>query len=86
MSVKQTDLSEGWLIFDEMKLQKKFIFKSYLKNVSFLNAIAWQANRLNHHPDMEISYNTLVVNITTHDTGGLTEKDFLLAKAIDQLE
>jgi 4a-hydroxytetrahydrobiopterin dehydratase len=74
-------------ILDEKKgvLTKTFHFKSYLKNISFVNAIAWAANKENHHPDLYVIYNQCVVNITTHDAGGLTEKDFKLAKAIEEL-
>lgn len=66
-------------------LEKSYSFKSYLKNIAFVNAIAWQANRLNHHPDLEIKFNLCVVRITTHDQSQLTDKDIELAKAIDQL-
>ena len=54
--------------------------------MSFVNAAAWEANRIMHHPDMEVSFNKCVINITTHDEGNtLTEKDFQLAKNIDAL-
>lgn len=66
-------------------LVKTFNFKSYLKNIGFVNAVAWIANKLNHHPDLEVSYNKCIVKITTHDENGISEKDFELATQIDQL-
>lgn len=80
------DLSEGWLIENDSHLKKEFVFKSYLKTISFVNAIAWAANNVNHHPDLEVSFGKCVVRITTHDSNNsLTEKDMLLAKEIDRL-
>lgn len=80
-------LSEGWEYVEELgTLRKEFGFKGYLKTISFVNAIAWQANSLMHHPDLEVSFNKCLVKITTHDSGNtITEKDFALAEAIDQL-
>ena len=78
-------LGEGWSI-DNNILRKEFVFKGFLKTMSFVNAVAWEANRYMHHPDMEVSFNKCVINLTTHDEGNsLTEKDFELAKAIDNL-
>ncbi len=82
-----SDLSNGWTIENQSMLRKEFVFKSYLKTISFVNAIAWEANVQNHHPDLEVSFGKCVVKITTHDNGNtLSEKDFLLAKAIDRLQ
>ena len=81
------DLAQGWVIENGTHLKKDFNFKSYLKTISFVNAIAWEANVQNHHPDLEVSFGKCVVKITTHDNGNtLSEKDFLLAKAIDRLQ
>jgi 4a-hydroxytetrahydrobiopterin dehydratase len=66
-------------------LIKAFSFKSYSKNISFVNAIAWIANKLNHHPDLEVTFNKCVVKITTHDENGITQKDFELARGIESL-
>lgn len=80
-----TKLGEGWEINDNM-LSKTFTFKSYLKTMSFVNAVAWLANKVVHHPDMHVSYGKVVISMTTHDAGNsLTEKDFQLAKLISEL-
>jgi 4a-hydroxytetrahydrobiopterin dehydratase len=77
---------KGWSYNGEKKsLEKTFEFKSYLKNIGFVNAVAWIANRLNHHPDLEVSFNKCLVKITTHDAGGISLKDFSLAREIDLL-
>jgi len=75
-----------WSYDDSSKsLIKTFQFKSYLKNIGFVNAVAWIANKMNHHPDLEVSFNKCVVKITTHDENGISEKDFELASQIDLL-
>jgi 4a-hydroxytetrahydrobiopterin dehydratase len=80
-----TTLNEGWEIEDGI-LRKAFEFKGFLKTMSFVNAVAWQANKIMHHPDMQVSFSCCVINITTHDEGNiLTGKDFELARSIDQL-
>lgn len=77
---------KGWSYNSEKKsLEKTFEFKSYLKNIGFVNAVAWIANRSNHHPDLEVSFNKCLVRITTHDAGRISLKDFSLAQEIDSL-
>ena len=80
------EISNEWEKIEDTKLRRTFEFKGFLKTMSFVNAVAWEANRIMHHPDMEVSFNKCVINITTHDAGNtLTEKDYQLAQAIDQL-
>lgn len=80
------ELNSDWKNIDDKKLSRKFEFKGFLKTMSFVNAVAWEANRQMHHPDMEVTFNTCTINITTHDEGNvLTEKDYKLASSIDSL-
>ena len=80
------DIHEDWNVDEGKKLTRKFEFKGFLKTMSFVNAVAWEANRQMHHPDMEVTFNTCTINITTHDEGNtLTDKDYKLAQAIDRL-
>lgn len=75
----------GWEI-KENHLQKTFEFKTFLKTMSFVNAVAWIANQLNHHPEMIINFNKCVIRITTHDANNsITDKDYVLAEAIEKL-
>jgi 4a-hydroxytetrahydrobiopterin dehydratase len=79
-------LDKSWEIVEGKKLTKTFEFKGFLKTMSFVNAVAWEANRVMHHPDMEVSFSRCVIHITTHDEGNvLTEKDVELAQRIDAL-
>ena len=83
---KLAEIGENQEVVDGTKLRRVFEFKGFLKTMSFVNAVAWVANKQMHHPDMEVSFNKCVINITTHDEGNsLTEKDFKLAKAIAEL-
>jgi 4a-hydroxytetrahydrobiopterin dehydratase len=60
---------------------------SFLAAVGFINAVAICAEVADHHPDMQIfSWNKVKINISTHDKGGLTEKDFALAAKIDAIQ
>jgi len=80
------EISKEWEVIEERKLRRVFEFKGFLKTMSFVNAVAWEANKLMHHPDMEVSFNKCVINITTHDSGNtLTDKDYKLAAAIESL-
>ncbi len=86
LNAQLKQLDPEWEIIEEKKLRRTFSFKGFLKTMSFVNAVAWQANRLMHHPDMEVSFNKCTINITTHDEGNtLTAKDFQLAKVLDEL-
>lgn len=53
--------------------------------IAFVNKLVAPSEAAGHHPDIEISYNKVTVNLTTHDAGGLTEKDFALAQEISAL-
>lgn len=78
-------ISDKWVVTEKC-LERTFEFKTYTKTMSFVNAVAWVANKQNHHPDMLVSYNRCVVKITTHDEGNkVTDKDYLLAAAVDLL-
>lgn len=67
-------------------LEKTFEFKSFLKTISFVNAVAWVANQHNHHPQIVIDFNKCTIRTTTHDAGNtITDKDYELAEAIENL-
>lgn len=67
------------------KLVKEFDRGDFKGAVAFLNAILPVAEAANHHPDVEISWKTVTVTLTTHSEGGVTEKDRALADRIDGL-
>ena len=66
-------------------LTKTFRFKGFLPGVELVNRIAAIAEEEGHHPDLNLSYGSLTVDLTTHAAGGLTDNDFILAAKIDQL-
>jgi len=66
-------------------IQRDFQFKGFNKTMSFVNAVAWIANREMHHPDLEVGYAHCRVTLTTHAIGGLSDNDFIVAAKIDRL-
>lgn len=74
----------GWSR-DVSWIEKKYDFKNFLRAMLFVNAVAYVAESLNHHPDIIIHYHTVTVRTWTHATGGLTRYDFALAAEIDAL-
>lgn len=74
----------GWS-YQGKELQKKFTFKSFLSSIEFVNKIAAAAESAGHHPDITINYNVVGISLSTHSEGGVTEKDFDLARKIDQI-
>jgi len=74
----------GWELA-EGKIKKTFKFKDFSAAKHFLDRIAEVAEEQGHHPRLTIDYNKLIVTLTTHAAGGLTENDFIMARIIDEL-
>lgn len=74
----------GWII-EKSKLLTERKFKDFIQAIEFVNKLVDPAEAAGHHPDIEISYNKVKIFLTTHDAGGLTQKDFELAKVISQI-
>ena len=66
-------------------IRKAFEGGDFKDSIDFVNRLTPVAEEMNHHPDLEVSWNTVKVSITTHSEGGLTENDFELASRIDAL-
>jgi 4a-hydroxytetrahydrobiopterin dehydratase len=62
-----------------------FKFKTFSEAFAFMTRVALAAERAGHHPDWSNSYNTVTIRLSTHDAGGLSDKDIALAEAIDKL-
>ena len=75
---------EGWTV-EGKKLHVTRKFKDFVEAIAFVNKMVEPAEAAGHHPDLEISYNKVQVALTTHDAGGLTSKDFELARIISTL-
>lgn len=70
---------------DQAQLRKEFIFVDFVQAFGFMSQVALLAERMNHHPNWSNAYNRVDIALTTHSAGGLTEKDFLLARQIEAL-
>lgn len=70
---------------DGHALTRTFKFKDYYRTMSFVNALAYMANREDHHPDLAVHYDRCVVRYSTHDVGGLSENDFICAARADAM-
>jgi len=76
----------GWhLSSDRVAIEKQFRFASFTEAFDFMSRVALAAERLNHHPDWSNVYNRVEVRLTTHDVGGLTDRDFALAQTMDKV-
>jgi 4a-hydroxytetrahydrobiopterin dehydratase len=64
---------------------RTFEFKDFPAAIQFVNAVARQAEQAGHHPDIDIRWNKVTLLLTTHDAGGLTRKDFDLARRCEGL-
>ena len=80
----QLNLIPDWEYNDEF-LQRNFKFDSFKKTITFLNQVADIAELNNHHPMLINNFNSLIIQLVTHDVKGVSQKDFDLAIAIDQL-
>jgi len=74
----------GWLRTGD-RIEKTFAFTDFHETIAFVNALAWFANREDHHPDLAVSYNRCVVAWSTHDAGGVTMNDIVCAAKTDRL-
>lgn len=66
-------------------IHKDISFDSYMDGIDFINRLALKAEEENHHPDLTVGWCKVGVTFTTHDSGGVTEKDIKMAKAVDSL-
>lgn len=65
-------------------ISKTFTFENFTGAFSFMTAIAIEAEKMNHHPDWENSYNRVKINLSTHSAGGVTQQDIDLALKIEK--
>ncbi len=71
-----------WTV-DAGALQRSFEFRDFVAAMQFVNAVAALAEQHGHHPDIDIRYNQVLIRTWSHDSGGVTERDFRLAQAVD---
>jgi 4a-hydroxytetrahydrobiopterin dehydratase len=79
---KLKEFGEWSLIGDGM--QRTVSFENFVDAMGFVNKIAKLAEKHQHHPDILIRYSKVTLTLSTHDAGGLTDKDFAMAREIDR--
>jgi 4a-hydroxytetrahydrobiopterin dehydratase len=66
-------------------IQRTYQFPDFAASMQFVRKVAEEAERVQHHPDILIRYNKVTLTLSTHDAGGITEKDFAFAAAVDAM-
>lgn len=81
----QASLNPGWERDGTALLTRRFSFGDFRDAFGFATRVALLAERENHHPDFEIGWGRVVLALTSHSAGGLTQSDFAMAAEIDKL-
>jgi 4a-hydroxytetrahydrobiopterin dehydratase len=84
VQAKLAELGDGWEKYGN-SLRREFKFDDFSGAVDFVNRLTPTANELNHHPDLFITWGLVRVSLISHSEHGITEKDFELAKKLDEL-
>lgn len=66
-------------------IQRSFEFADFKAAMQFVNKIADAADQANHHPDIDIRYNKVIMALVSHDSGGVTQRDVKMANRINQI-
>ena len=80
-----SELKTEWKILNNIKIQCEFTFKSFVKAMAFVDRVADVAEMEDHHPDIHIYYNRVVIELWTHAIDGLSENDFIVAAKIEEI-
>ena len=76
----------AWAICDDSRrIERAFRFKDFAEAFAFLTRVAMHAEKVDHHPDFRVRWNRVDFELSTHSSGGITERDAALAEAIDHL-
>ena len=78
-------LGSDWELVDGKKIKRTFVFPTFRKGIEFVNTVADLAESEQHHPDLTIRYTKVILSLSTHVIGGLSENDFILARKIEEL-
>ena len=79
-----SDIDEPWAIINNM-LTKTYVLRDFIQAMGFMTQAALEAEKMNHHPEWSNVYKTVVVNLVTHSSGGITQLDFDLAGKMESL-
>ena len=75
----------GWSVNVDQKLEREIQFKDFKEAFAFMTRVALYAEQKNHHPEWFNVYNRVKIELTTHDAGGITEKDTALAEFVNSI-
>jgi 4a-hydroxytetrahydrobiopterin dehydratase len=67
------------------EISRTFVHSTFADSIKFVNQVAAYSDDVDHHPDILIKYNKVMLTLSTHDAGGLTKKDFAAAQKADEL-
>ena len=70
---------------NDAEIRRRVVCDDFQGAILFVNAVAYLAEKANHHPDIHVAYRTVTLTLTTHDAAGLTARDFDLARRVDAL-
>jgi 4a-hydroxytetrahydrobiopterin dehydratase len=80
------DIPDGWALSGDGKaLERNYRFNDFSEAFAFLTRVAMHAEKVDHHPEFTNVWNRVDFRLTTHDAGGVTERDLALAKAIEKM-
>ncbi len=82
---RRLPLLDGW-VKKGSSISKRFKFRRFTQGIEFINTVAALAEKEDHHPDIHVKWRTVTLELMTHDEGGLTERDFKMAKKLDRLK
>lgn len=74
----------GWIVRDD-RLHKQYQFDSFIEAFGFMSSVALVAESMNHHPEWSNVYNRVIIDLTTHDSGGISDLDFEFAERVDKI-
>ena len=81
---QQLSKLNGWTL-EAAAIKLEYKFSDFVNAFGFMTKVALEAEKLNHHPEWQNTYNTVNIKLSTHDAGGLTELDFKLASKIEKI-
>ena len=74
----------GWRLVGASCIEKTYVFKDFLTALAFVNALGGIAEEQGHHPDFFLGWGKVKVQLTTHDVGGLSRADFIMAARVER--
>ena len=81
----KVQINSDWKVVNNKKIQKNFSVKDFNEAIAFAQEIAELADEEDHHPDLGVHYDAVEVELSTHNIGGLSPNDFILAAKIDAI-